>query len=413
MLLLYFAQHIGQVLGQEATRVVAPGGQETLAKRNVASVLGADHGRVRILPDLVKGQRSLGREHVVARVQKHRRHLDILYFGVETRVSVVLLVRRVVELLDREVDVKVAQRTALGYGLEVVALVRLEQVLVLEERLAQVARQVAVEREKVLGLFELFARVESVHGGADDQRVRDQAIVVALGQVAAELDSAQAHANSENLVLGVFLVNVLHDHVEVFVVGGAVGARTGEVDLDAAVVHDDGGAAGLDALLDQVRHVVLFGRAGESREHEEDDFFGRAQVGPVNGHLSTVGRLEDLAVVVVLDAALDDGEHDGVEHGGKAPDRGPIAGVHARELVGHAVHEGALFGDKLGPREADFDVPHEVEGDRDHGHVFAENRQNRDGVKGLVEGGDGTRVVEHEVEGVDELVEQGLGYDGD
>lgn len=143
---------------------------------------------------------------------------------------------------------------------------------------------------------------------------------------------------------GVASVNVLDHLMQIVVVGGAVGARRLELDLDAAVVHDHGRAAELDRLVGQMSHVVVLGRAGETGQHEEHERFGRAQIRPVDGQHAAVVGFDHFAVVVVFHAALDHREHDRVERGRKAPDGGSVARVDARELVEDGVRERAFFG---------------------------------------------------------------------
>ena len=205
------------------------------------------------------------------------------------------------------------EKAHLGNGSTVKTLIGLEQVLMLGKVSAQIARQMAVEHEKVVSLLQLLRGIEDVVGRAHNHGIANETFVVRLGQVATELDSAQADAHGEDLVVLVLFVNVVDDHVEILVVAGTVRARRLELALDATVVHDHSCASEFDCLVHQMSYVVLFGRSSESGQNEKNDSVGRAQIGPVNGDQAAILGLEYLTNIVVRDAALNERKYDRVQ----------------------------------------------------------------------------------------------------
>ena len=168
-------------------------------------------------------------------------------------------------------------------------------------------------------LLELGTRRERVHGRAHDHCIGDETVVVVLGQVAARLDAAQRSADEEDLVADEFGVHVTQHEVDVLVVGRTIGARRGQLGLDAAIVHHDGHTRRLVRLVHNVRHVVALRRARQAGQHEDDELIGRRRhrrrgvvclrrrTRPVERDRAAVVEAHKLALVVHLGALLDEG----------------------------------------------------------------------------------------------------------
>ena len=126
----------------------------------------------------------------------------------------------------------------------------------------------SIECVKMARGLQLLGRVKYIERSAHDHRMRDQAIVIVFGQIAAKLDAAQTHADGHDLMVLVTIVHVIDHQVEVFIVGGAIGASRFELHLDATIVHDHGFTAMAPRFLHKVSHVVVFGAAGQAREND-------------------------------------------------------------------------------------------------------------------------------------------------
>ena len=145
-----------------------------------------------------------------------------------------------------------------GDGSAIVATVGLEQVTMLREVSAQITRQMAIEHEKVVRLFELLRRIKDVVWCAHNHCIANKTFVIRFRQIATEFDSTQADTNSEYLVIWIFIVNVIHDHVKILVVAGTIRSSGLEFALDATIVHDNSGTLQFDCFLDQMSHIVFF-----------------------------------------------------------------------------------------------------------------------------------------------------------